>query len=403
MIERSVNSLPGYCSGCGACIATCDYSAVRIDLNEDGFFYANVDQTVCTQCGKCRTVCMRDNSASGKDLIHGEMFAAQSMDSNTITQCTSGGIAYEMTKYALDEKILVAGVIYDDKNEIARTIVSDSCDSADLFRGSKYLQSKTDEAFLELLKKAKNDPDKRFLVIGTPCQIYGLAQLLEGRGIRDRFILVDLFCHGVPSYLVWTAYLEYIKKIIEEREIREVFFRDKSIGWHNFVMHINGKMNTYEKSSEGDLFYKAFFDNVLLNKSCFQCNLRKNFSQADIRLGDYWGKKYQNREDGVSAVLLLSQNGEKFFHNLANVLVIEKTSVEDVLKYQSVHDYNTSSLFQDAIVDLRATRNLEGTIRKYRKNFSIQRRAKLLLKETTTIMPNCLRSLLRKIYRSCIG
>lgn len=397
---NSVCELKKPCTGCGACTIICPVGALSINKNEEGFFSAVIDSEKCVSCGKCVNVCLKNGVSKAKELTEGEVFAAQSNDPNVVKGSSSGGIAHEMSRYAVNNGYIVIGSVYDSSQNIVKAVLAENEDELLRFRGSKYLQGKCDDAFRQAIEIANKDEEKRFLVFGTPCQIYGLASLLEEHKIRDRFILVDLFCHGVPSYLVWESYLSSIRSKIGEGKIKSLAFRDKSIGWHNFVMCVEGEQRVYRETSEGDLFFKAFFDNVLLSDACFDCEVRKKFSKADIRLGDFWGKRFQGREDGVSAVLCLNEKGKAFIDELSGISIIKSVEVSEVLSGQSVHTYrNEKKLHKDAIGMLGNTGNLNKTISNYRKNFPLKRRTKLFIKESTAVLPDGIRAVIRKIYK----
>lgn len=398
MTNRNVCTLTGDCTGCGACIIACPVNAISCDLNNEGFFTSKVNST-CINCGKCTQVCLKAGVTGVLRLIDGIAVAAQSINFKTIKSCTSGGVAYELSLNAIQNGMMVAGVIYDYKTDRAKTIIAITEKELDNFKGSKYIQSYTPDAFSEMIQIAKSDKSQRFLVIGTPCQIFGFASLIEQLKMRNQFVLVDLFCHGVPSYLVWDSYLESLNKKLGNVPLASVVFRDKTIGWHNFVMQLSGSIGYYKESSEGDLFYHAFFDNVLFSKSCFDCPVRKEYSKADIRLGDYWGKRYLDREDGVSIVLLLTPSGEKLLRDTSSVCVLDITSVEEALLGQSIHTYATLPLRDNAIHELQVTRNLKSTIQHYRRRFTMKIRVKLVLKEYTAHLPNGIRAKLRSIYK----
>ena len=137
----------------------------------------------------------------------------------------------------------------------------------------------------------------------------------------------------------------------------------------------------------------------MFSKSCFDCPVRKEYSKADIRLGDYWGKRYLDREDGVSIVLLLTPSGEKLLRDTSSVCVLDITSVEEALLGQSIHTYATLPLRDNAIHELQVTRNLKSTIQHYRRRFTMKIRVKLVLKEYTAHLPNGIRAKLRSIYK----
>lgn len=396
-MKKNIESLLGECSGCSGCSIICPTNAIKIKLSNEGFYNAFVDSNKCINCGLCTNVCMKKSINNANDILDGKVYAAQSKTSEVVKTCSSGGIAHEMSVYAINNNYLVVGVKYDYVTNSAVTFIVNNRSDLEKLKGSKYIQSYTEKAFKDIIDIAKRDSNQKILVFGTPCQIYGLASVLEKQKLREQFVLVDLFCHGVPSNLVWKNYLKKIGA--NEKEIELVKFRDKTIGWHNFVMEVQGKNFSYKKTSEGDLFYHTFFDNILLSKACFNCQVRKEKTKADIRLGDFWGRRYQKREDGVSAVLINTVEGEKYFRELENVSIIEVTSVEEVLESQSIYTYNNLDLREKAINELISSNNLEDTVKNYRKYFPLKKKLKLFLKELTSCLPNRVRAFLRKIYK----
>lgn len=61
-------------------------------------------------------------------------------------------------------------------------------------RGSKYLQSRTENTFIEVREKLNKN--QIVLYSGTACQIAGLKQFLGKE--YENLVLVDVLCHGVP-------------------------------------------------------------------------------------------------------------------------------------------------------------------------------------------------------------
>ncbi|MBQ1272693.1 MAG: Coenzyme F420 hydrogenase/dehydrogenase, beta subunit C-terminal domain, partial [Clostridia bacterium] len=45
-----------------------------------------------------------------------------------------------------------------------------------------------------------------------PCQIASLDRYLKIIKKRDKFLLIDFICHGVPSYLLWERYISSCQK-----------------------------------------------------------------------------------------------------------------------------------------------------------------------------------------------
>ena len=49
--------LPDLCTGCSACSAECKMGAIRLELNEDGFYHAVINSDMCIKCGRCINSC----------------------------------------------------------------------------------------------------------------------------------------------------------------------------------------------------------------------------------------------------------------------------------------------------------------------------------------------------------
>lgn len=395
------------CTGCGACVAICPTSAIKCELNDDGFLESTVNNTLCINCEKCKKVCLKylNKESIGVCLQQGVLYAAKSRSEKVVKSCTSGGIAYEIAKYGMSNGYKVIGVIYNYDTNSAETIVAKTEEDIQKFKGSKYLQSITTACYKDLINQAKIQEHEKFIIFGTPCQILGIKKLFAECGLVNKLITIDLFCHGVPSYLVWDKYLKWLKDKHHIEHFERINFRSKIIGWHDFTMKINSRDLKYSRSSEYDLFYKAFFDNILLNSACRKCLVRKEKSMADLRLGDFWGKRYQDNQEGISAVLVLSTEGELLLKELLDnnkIEIIEKTSVDECLSHQSMQDYKYDAVHDKAIAHLKDSHNLQWNIRKYRKELPIRYRIKVGLKEITAFIPDSWRAKLRRWYRKLI-
>lgn len=192
------------CSGCAACALVCPYNALFMDFNNEGFYEPHIKET-CVNCGLCLEMCSSHNNNS-ESIKAKSCFVAVARDKSILSSSSSGGIAQILSQAALNKKWCVCGVTYDSKIDAAKHIIAKTEKELQLLQGSKYLQSINYPAFKELLSLDKA------IVFGTPCQIAGLHNVLNQVKRRDDFLLVDIFCHGVPSQLLWKRHLEWLKK-----------------------------------------------------------------------------------------------------------------------------------------------------------------------------------------------
>lgn len=316
-----------YCYGCGVCATSCPKNAITIKLNENGFFKPFIDET-CINCGICLKVCAFNHSeiCTPNDKIVPYSAAAWSKDDNVRYTCTSGGAAYEIERFLLSQGFNVVVVRYDISEHKAEHYIARTETELIESIGSKYIQSQTYNAFRFLVKNQK------YLVVGTPCQIDSLRRFIRMNKMEDNFILMDFFCHSVPSIKMWHKYID----MIGFKNIEKVKFRCKRNGWHDSkttLIHGDGK-EWCSSLSEGDLFYWFFLGDRCLNPSCIkECKYKQQSSAADLRIGDFWGNKYSKEDKGVNALVAFTNKGKNIIDNLEQC-VLEPCDFETVAEFQ---------------------------------------------------------------------
>lgn len=314
------------CYGCGVCATVCARNIIELRLNADGFYEPYLtDKSKCTDCGLCLNVCSyaNDGLSLKSDVI--KSYAAWSNDNKVRHRCSSGGIGFEIGRTLINQGYKVCGVRYNiDKNR-AEHYIATTVEGLIQSVGSKYIQSYTVEGFKAINRKEK------YLVTGTPCQIDSFRRYIQKFRCEDNFVLLDFYCHGVPSMLMWQKYVAWAEKQVGK--LVYVSWRNKFTGWHDsWVMSIDGENTcdsmkwhefrsslmmegkTYLSSrlSQGDMFYRLFLGDSCLGKACYEhCKFKYASSSADIRIGDLWGNTYKENGDGVSAAVAFTEKGNK--------------------------------------------------------------------------------------------
>lgn len=378
------------CCGCGACATVCPTAALTIKKNINGFYHYQIDTKLCVNCGKCRKVCPFIQPP-GTDILQSENFySAKSQNRDTLKRSSSGGISHEIGMHLSDEMNGVVGCSYDKKHNVARHVVIPAGNVSDLFliQGSKYIPSDFHSIVRQIAEM------EGALVFGTPCQVAGIANLLDQKGKRENFLLVDLICHGVPTLNLWDKCLRTYKRRLSHKNPNggnelDVQFRTKSYGWRELVLSVQAGDNFYFERQRKSCFY-AFFEQMnCYMETCYECPYRVH-SKADIRLGDYWGERFENDDTGVSMVAAITVKGDKVIAELINANKIEACA-QDIKEYYFVqYPYNQQMpMYYDSLMkDLRCdTADLEYLRKKYcrvpemiRNAYRVYSRAKRRLK-----------------------
>jgi len=297
------------CFGCGVCAVICSHKAISIQLNKKGFYTPFVNNKMCVNCNLCIHICPLNNKIVEHDVVSSG-YASWSIDDIVRYITSSGGTTFEIIKHVIQKGYKIIGARYNNTKKRVEHFVADNIQEAHETIGSKYLQSYTVDAFSQI-----NSSDK-YLIIGTPCQIAAIRLFLKKKNIEDKSILIDFFCHGVPSMFLWNKYLSE-NKVLQDKSLT-ISWRDKSFGWHN-SWNITAKNSNqyfyYSKTNKKDLFFKFFLGHLCLCDSCYtDCKYKSDKSCADIRVGDFWDTTFDDNDQGVNCVLALSTKGKNILN-----------------------------------------------------------------------------------------
>lgn len=304
------------CCGCYACTNICPKQCIEMKIDNEGFWYPEVDKERCIDCSLCEKVCP-ELTTPKKEEFKTIAYACKNKNESVRLSSSSGGVFTNLCEYVINNSGVVFGVAFNENFEVEH-MEATTIEECEKFRGSKYVQSKIGETY----KKAKKYLDEGRIVLfsGTQCQIKGLNLFLRKK--YDNLISVDIVCHGVPSPLVFNIHKENIKKSYCS-EIKNIGFRDKSKGWKKFSYITdfeNGEK--YSKLLNEDKYMIGFLKDLYLRPSCYNCESKDFKSNSDISLADYWGVQNRHAEfdddKGISLVLVNSEKAEDIFNKLSN-------------------------------------------------------------------------------------
>lgn len=304
------------CCGCSACVQRCPKQCISMYEDEEGFLYPKVDASLCIDCGLCERVCPVLHRFDKREPI--KSYAAINPDDKLREQSASGGIFSVLAEKVIGDGGVVFGAKFDSEWEAVHGHVENTEDLA-VMRGSKYMQSRIGNSYIEAEKYLKSG--RMVLFSGTPCQVAGLKRFLRKK--YDNLLTVDVICHAVPSPKVWKLFLDeqLWKAGKSAAEIQSLSFRDKSVGWKNYSLRIRfDDKSDIIIPKDRNLFMRAFLSDLIVRPSCSSCPARSLSSGSDITIGDFWGIERAMPDmfddKGVCALLCNTKKGVTFVDSL---------------------------------------------------------------------------------------
>ena len=317
------------CCGCTACASVCTHNAITMQPDAMGFLYPVVDAAKCVDCGLCEKVCaFNDHYDTSLNLPQPQAYAARHKDMAEVETSRSGAAFIAISDYILENGGVVYGAGYADHFRVVHKRATTK-EERDEFKGSKYVQSDLRGVFRQVRQDLKDG--LTVLFSGTPCQTSGLNSYV-GKKLRERLVLVDIVCHGVPGPYIWRDYIAYLEKK-QGSEICWVNFRDKQeFGWaahketFKFVNR-RGKMS----------FTYLFYQHIMFRHSCGKCHFTNTKRPSDITLADFWGWEKTapniNKDDkGVSLILINTEKGRELFDKVKDRMTVIPARLEDCMQ-----------------------------------------------------------------------
>ena len=295
---------------------------------------------------------------------------------------------------ALTDKVLAGnGVVYGCalmSDFTAEHIRATDRIERDRMRGSKYIQSKMGDTF----SKVKEDLRQRTVLFsGTPCQVAGLLSFLGEH--PDNLICVDIVCHGVPSELVWKAYLEYQEKSAQGKIVGVDFRNKQKFGW---ASHRETLKFLDGREIDSKVYAKLFYDHAILRLSCYQCPYKQYIHPGDITIADYWGIEKAvpefNDNQGVSLVLINNDRGAEMFSSVKEEIVWKETMLDQSLQPPLYSSFGKPRNREQFWKDFEE-RDFIEIIQKYGHDTKAQRLRKSLSRYASKVLKECKKMELR--------
>ena len=325
------------CCGCGTCSLACSQKCISIEQDNLGFLFPQIDNRECIHCGRCRQVCPLIDVQECKETNKG-VYAAFANNAEDRFNGSSGGVFGTVAQWVLSKNGIVFGAGFDETLRLKCMTAQNNEELLKLYK-SKYLQSEVGDKFERIKEELKNE--RCVLFCSTPCQVAALRKYLGPQSNSPYLILVDFFCHGVPSQ----DFFDKCIKCVETKKgikISEYEFRTKIQNGstpHYYTYRYATKQGRLKQKTNlylFDPFYLGFQKYITLRDSCYKCPFGSGNHCGDITIGDFHDVDNYvrgiNRFDGISTVIINSQKGQDVWDLINNKLHVYPLQMDVLMK-----------------------------------------------------------------------
>jgi len=340
------------CTGCLACIDSCNAKALSFFINDEGHMTYSIDNDKCLDCHICEKVCpvVSHYEYGVNNLSLSVPYAGWATDKEIRKHGTSGAIFGALAKAVLDRGGLVVGASLE-KNKVFHKIIS-KVDEIIKLQGSKYTQSNTTGIY-NLVRDSLAE-GKSVLFSGMGCQVSALLCYLKVNNNLTNLITVDIICGGVPSSFLISKYIEEYSSSVSEVK----GFRNKSE--YKFTVQTIDGLTSVVPLSQRPLPLCGFYTEHTNRYSCYDCKFATAHRKSDLTIGDLWGDKeyLEQNKEGVSAIVIHTQKGLDIIS--ASDIEVHEIRWDSFLKNNPRMVYGISNLSKS-----KARRNLSRAFATY--------------------------------------
>ena len=162
------------CCGCGACVQKCPKHFISMIMDNEGFYYPQVDIEACIHCSLCEKVCPIINQDAPRLPI--QCVAATGKLDSIVKNSSSAGIFFLLAERTIQKRGVVFGARFNKVWDVVHSW-ADTIEGIKPFMTSKYVQSHIGNSYKQAELFLKEG--REVLFSGTPCQISGLKHFLR--------------------------------------------------------------------------------------------------------------------------------------------------------------------------------------------------------------------------------
>lgn len=351
------------CCGCGACEQICPQKCIIMQEDVEGFLYPEINHSKCINCHLCESSCpVFITRQEEKEL---KVFAAYNKDETIRLNSSSGGIFSLLAEWVISQKGVVFGAVFDE-NWMVHHVAIESLDELCRLRGSKYLQSRTENTYTEA-KRYLTD-GRKVLYTGTPCEIEGLKSYLNKE--YGNLYTQDIICHGTPSPKLWNKYITYREETAGSTA-KTISFRHKNIRHKTYSVRFEFLNDSiYEENAAKDIFMQMYLQNLCMRPSCYECSFKKINRRSDLTLADFWGCDEfcpgMDGGKGCSLVAIHSPKGAELLDIIKDKIIYKEIDQAQAFTYNpSITNSASKPEFRDEFMSKIDAEKIENLAKNY--------------------------------------
>ncbi len=369
-----------YCTGCGACVATCPVGALELEGDKAKRAFdcsQNLDLCpICNEiCPHSQALLLRSMEIVADAPIRSEaagyirsILLSQSNDPKIRENSVDGAVATSLLMYGLDTGVFDCAVVTGSEEGVPakpKSKVALTSKEVAEAMGSKFFTAPIVKTYGSAVQEYGKE---KIAVVGLPCQVLALRKIDAWKhkiSCKSKLV-IGLFCFGAFSI---KPFLNYIQKKFS-LSLADI---DKITYAHDLTLHINkGKIEIPQPQAK-----------ELIHLGCKTCTDYTS-ELADISVGS----AYPMRD--WSMVIIRTKAGEDFFNSAVEAGVI---NVRDTQKEPEVFERVIIAALQKRTSGLLKISKLEKTrdfvpVRLLRETESLQdvKVEDIMTKEVNTIL-----------------
>ncbi len=332
------------CISCGACTHICPFDNIVMNyiVNRGKYDAVVQDNSICLKCNgakNCLAVCpsydvnYEELAKSSKNDFLGKIenvYNTYSKNDKTRLHSSSGGFIRELSTELLNNNKIdgIISITHDSGLDYTPKIITDVSQMPNsIYHNINY------ENAIELLKNNNG----KYLLIGLPCQVTSIEQLLNKKKfsyLKNRvYAKVALIC----GYTFERTNMDFFAKL-NNFNMQEISYRENGRYRKTRILNKNNSIlfDVYNPSTIGErINNNIMFDKWMPQKHCLYCVDHIGYC-ADIVVGDAWQKRYKDDTTGTNIIIARTQLGDNIIKSLDNIF-LEEGHISEIEESQHMY------------------------------------------------------------------